>query len=208
MAVSDAVNGRALLDGTTLTYTHDGSETTSGSFAITVADGLSAFIVTLTVSVTPVNDPPIGVPDMLSVDEGGTLTLEASELLGNDSDAENHALTLTSVSEAGNGSVFLDGTTIIYEHDGSETTTDGFSYDVSDGTHTAKTTVTIDVNPVNDPSVGVPDALIVDEGATLSVESLELLDNDTDAENDTLRITSVRRWGQRNGLAGRDDDLL
>ena len=191
VAVSDAVNGRALLDGSTLTYTHDGSETTSGSFAITVADGIGAFTVTLTVAVLPVNDPPIGVPDTLSVDEGGAVATDVSVLLENDSDAENHALTLTSVSEAGNGSVFLDGTTIIYEHDGSETSTDRFSYDVSDGAVTVKATVVIAVNPVNDPPIGVPDALIVDEGGILTVEALGLLDNDSDAEDDELFITGI-----------------
>ena len=206
VAVSDVVNGRALLDGTTLTYTHDGSETTSGSLSITVTDGISAFIVTITVPVIPVNDPPIVVPDMLNVDEGGTLTLQASELLGNDLDAENHALTLTSVSEAGNGSVFLDGTAIIYEHDGSETTTDGFSYEVSDGTHAAKATVTIDVNPVNDPPVAVADVAEVNEGESLSVEAAALLSNDSDAESDELNLTSI--GDARNGSISLDGTTI
>ena len=191
VAVSDAVNGRALLYGTTLTYTHDGSETISGSFTITVADGVSAFTVTLTVPVTPVNDPPIGVPDTLSVDEGGAVTIDASTLLENDSDAENHALAITSVSDAGNGSVFLEETTIIYKHDGSETTSDSFSYDLSDGWITVETTVAVDVNPVNDPPVAVGETAAVDEGGTLTLEESALLDNDTDAENDPLGIAAV-----------------
>ena len=193
VAVSDAVNGRTLLDGSTLTYTHDGSETTSDSFAITVADGIDAFTVTLAVTVTPVNDPPIGVPDTLSVDEGGAVATDVSVLLENDSDAENHALVLTSVSDAGNGSVFLDGTTIVYEHDGSETTEGSFSYDVSDGAVTVKATVVINVNSVNDPPVAVADSVAVNEGESITMASATLLSNDSDAENDELFITGVSK---------------
>ena len=41
-----------------MTYTHDGSETTSGSFTYTVSDGTATGTGTVTVTVTPVNDPP------------------------------------------------------------------------------------------------------------------------------------------------------
>ena len=191
VAVGEAVNGMVSLDGTTITYTHDGSETTEDSFTYTAIDGIHAFTVTLTVTVTPVNDSPIGVADTVAVDEGGTLFIETPALLDNDIDAENDSLSIVAVSDAVNGAIFLDGTTITYEHDGSETTTDSFSYAVSDGTVTDTTMVTITVTPLNDLPVAVGDTATVAEGNMLSIEASVLLGNDTDEEDDPLTVVAV-----------------
>ena len=107
----------------------------------------------MTITVTPVNDLPVVVGETGSMDEGGTLSFEASALLANDSDVEKDSLMIVEVGEAVNGTVFLDGTTIIYEHDGSETTTGSFTYTVSDGAKTATAMVTVEVLPVDDPLV-------------------------------------------------------
>ena len=77
--------------------------------------------------------PPIpdqhGGPQCFA-DEGMTLAVDTSYLLRDDQ------LRVTSVGDASNGVVTLDGTTITYRHDGSETTTGGFTYTVTDGTQT------------------------------------------------------------------------
>ena len=191
VAVGDAANGRVFLDGTTVNYEHDGSETTTDSFSYVVSDGTNTATTTANITVTPVNDPPEAIGDKASVDEGDTLYIEAPALLYNDSDAENDTLSITAVGNALSGNVSLDGTTIIYKHDGSETTTDNFTYTVSDGTDDATAKVEITVIPVNDPPVAVGDTAAVDEGDTLSMEASALLANDTDAENDTLSISAV-----------------
>ena len=191
VAVGDAVSGKVMLDGATITYTHDGSESVTDSFTYTATDGIHSTIGTVTVTVTPVNDPPVAVDDTASVNEGDTLSVEVLRLLDNDTDAENHAISLLSVGEAVNGEVSLDGATIIYKHDGSETTSDSFAYTVSDGAGTDTAEVTISVTPVNDPPIAAGDSRMVEEGEALLIEASALLDNDTDAENDTLRITAV-----------------
>ena len=150
------------------------------------------------------NDPPA----VAAVDEGGTLSLGASALLDNDTDAEDDPLSIVAVGDAVNGTVSLDGTTIIYEHDGSETTTGSLSYSVSDGTDTVTAMVTITVDPVNDPPVAVGDTAAVDEGGTLSLEASALLDNDTDAEDDPLSIVAVGDAVNGTVLPGRDDHHL
>ena len=175
--VGDAVNGTVSLEVSTVVFLHDGSETTSGSFDYTASDGVHSSTVT--------------VGDTATVAEGDTLSIEASVLLDNDTDAENDTLGITSVGDGVNGTVLLDGMTITYEHDGSETTSGSFDYTASDGVHSSTATVTITVTPVNDPPVTVGDTATVAEGDTLSIEASVLLDNDTDAENDTLGITSV-----------------
>ena len=190
-AVGDAINGAVSLNGTSITYQHDGSETTAGSFTYTVSDGTDSATATVNVTVKPVNDPPVAVGDTATLDEGGTLSIDASTLLDNDVDAENDTLTISAVGDAVNGAAFLDGTTISYKHDGSETTAGSFTYIVSDGTDSATATVNVTVKPVNDPPVAVGDTATLDEGGTLSIDASTLLDNDTDAEDDTLTISAV-----------------
>ena len=190
-AVGNAVNGSVALDGTTIFYRHDGSETATASFTYTVSDGTDAATATVTITVTPVNDPPVVIGDTATLEEGGTRLFEASALLANDSDAENDTLAVSAVGGAVNGTASLDGTTIFYKHDGSETATGGFTYTVTDGTDTATATVAITVTPVNDPPVAAGDSATVEEGATLSLTASALLANDTDAENDTLTVSGV-----------------
>ena len=201
-AVEDAVNGTVFMDGTAIAYEHDGSETTAGSFTYTVTDGTDTDTATVEIRVAPVNDPPVATEDTGTVDEGRVLSIEAATLLYNDSDEEGDTLSIVGVGDAANGTVSLDGTTITYEHDGTEATADSFSYTVTDGADTATTTVEITVAPVNDPPVATEDKGTVDEGRVLSIEAPTLLDNDSDAESDRLSIVAV--GDARNGTVSLD----
>ena len=205
-AVGDVTNGLVTLDGTTIVYRHDGSETTTGSFTYTVTDGTDSTTALVTISVRPVNDPPIGVDDALAVQEGDTVSIASQQLLANDTDPERDKLTITAVGDATNGLVALDGDTITYRHDGSETKTGSFTYTVTDGAESATASVAISITPVNDRPSGVDDALAVEEGGTVSVQAIELLDNDSDAEGDTLSITAV--GGANNGLVTLDGSTV
>ena len=189
--VGDALNGKVRLEGSTVTFEHDGSETTRGSFTYTLTDGTASNEAQVVVAVTAVNDPPVAAADTLTVVEGGTVTLDVSELLRNDADSDNSAIVLTAVGDARNGIVQLDGMTISFEHDGSETTQASFMYTVSDGMDTDTTSVVLAVTQVNDSPTAVADTATVAEGDTLSMETSTLLDNDTDAENDMLSIVAV-----------------
>ncbi|MBK0065284.1 cadherin-like domain-containing protein, partial [Acinetobacter sp. S55] len=110
----------------------------------------------------PVNDAPVAVADTINVNEGGTASIlvgGASSVLSNDSDAENDLLSAVLVSGPAHGSLTLnsDGT-FSYVHDGSESTSDSFSYKANDGTADGNTvTVQINVTPVNDAPVAVAD---------------------------------------------------
>ncbi|MBL4829760.1 MAG: DUF4347 domain-containing protein, partial [Aliivibrio sp.] len=79
------------------------------------------------------NDAPVAVADSYNVNEGALLS--GATVLSNDTDAESDNLTAIKVSEPTNGSLTLnsDGT-FSYTHDGSETTTDSFTYKANDGT--------------------------------------------------------------------------
>ena len=208
IAVGGAVNGSVSLssDKATVTYVHDGSETTTGSFTYTVSDGSATATGTVTITVSPVNDAPVAGDDTATVAEGGTLEIATSTLLANDSDPENASLSVTAVGGAVNGTVSLseDQTTATYVHDGSETTTGSFTYTVSDGAATDTGTVAITVSPVNEAPVADDDTAQVNEGGTLEIATSTLLANDSDPENASLSVTAV--GGAVNGAVSLSSD--
>ncbi|WOE42759.1 Ig-like domain-containing protein [Acinetobacter chinensis] len=200
--VTGPAHGRLTLnaDGT-FSYVHNGSETTSDSFTYKVNDGtVDGNTVTVQISVTPVNDAPVAVADSIQVAEGGTATVLAGgavSVLVNDNDADGNPLTAILVTGPAHGTLTLntDGT-FSYVHDGSETTTDSFTYKVNDGTVDGNTvTVQISVTPVNDAPVAVADSFTVVEGGTISSGSV--LTNDSDADGDTL--TAILVTGPAHG---------
>src|SRR5204863_3812875 len=117
-------------------YVHDGSETTSDTFTYKANDGsLDSNVATVTITVNPVNDAPTAVNDAYNVDEGGTLNVAAPGVLGNDTDPDSPTLTAVLVSGPAHATLFTlnsDGS-FTYVHDGSETTSDSFTYKASDG---------------------------------------------------------------------------
>ena len=201
IAVSSPTYGILTLNTNgTFSYLHDGSETTSDTFSYKINDGLlDGNTVTVTINITPINDPPITVSDTLDVDESGTVTLTttgSSSLLDNDSDSEGNSLNSINVSSPTYGTLTLNSNgTFSYLHDGSETTSDTFTYKANDGSDDGNTvTITINISPINDPPITVSDTLEVDESGTVTLTatgSLSLLDNDSDAEGNSLTAIAV-----------------
>ncbi|MBT8135674.1 MAG: tandem-95 repeat protein, partial [Gammaproteobacteria bacterium] len=181
----------------TFEYNHDGGETTADSFTYVANDGFSdSDPATVTITINPVNDPPVANPDAITVDEGQTGNLllgGATSVLANDVDPDSQ-LTATLESPPVNGQLTFnaDGT-FEYSHDGSETTSDSFDYSASDGIAAPSlTTVTINILPVNDPPFAEDDSIVVDEGATatlLDTGDASLLDNDFDPDGDPLTVS-------------------
>ena len=185
----------SLADNGTFSYSHDGSETTSDSFTYRANDGeLDSNTVTISISIEPINDPPIAVSDAIEVDEGGiatSLTSGALSVLDADSDPEGDPLTAVLFAYPTHGNLSLSNNgTFSYSHDGSETTSDSFTYRANDGDLDSDTvTISISIEPVNDPPLAVGDAIEVDEGGTatsLTNGVRSVLDGDSDPEGDPL----------------------
>ena len=100
------------------------------------------------VTVTPVNDAPVGVDDGgFRTAAGAPIRIDAASLLANDRDVDGDALSLTGVSGAVNGAVARDGGDVIFTPTAGASGAASFVYTLSDGkggVATAKVNLTID----------------------------------------------------------------
>ena len=164
------------------TYTHDGSESTSDSFEYIANDGTAdSQPVTVSITLNPINDAPVVSAGTLSLNEGSNATLTLSA-----SDAEGDAMTFAIATAPSNGTATVDENGVVtYTHDGSETTSDSFTFTSSDGTLTSSAgTVTVTVAAVNDAPVISADTFTVDQFDELTFDIPA-----TDAEGNSLTFT-------------------
>jgi VCBS repeat-containing protein len=157
------------------------------SFTYTVSDGHGGTATaTVSITVTPVDDPPVANADTATVIEDGTVDIA---VLANDTDVENDSLSLVSVTQGAHGTVAknADGT-VTYTPAPDYSGSDSFTYTVSDGqgkTSTGKVTVT--VTPVNDPPVANPDSTTTFEESPAT--RIPIMANDRDPDGDTLDLS-------------------
>ncbi|MCB6179849.1 Ig-like domain-containing protein, partial [Rhodobacter sp. Har01] len=102
-------------------------------------------------TITPVNLPPVAGDDALTTAEDSPLTFAAATLLGNDSDPNGTALSITAITQPANGTLTnLGNGSYTYTPTAGFSGSDSFTYTVSDGTLTDTATVTVLVgNPIN-----------------------------------------------------------
>ena len=156
------------------------------------------------------NAAPVAVADSLTVAEGGTATTlvgGATSVLANDTDGEASTLVSVLVTGPAHGSLTLNANgTFSYVHNGSDTTTDSFSYKPNDGTADGNTvSVAITVTPVNDaPTItGLPgSAQAVTAGAAAALADFAVADADGAAASLTVTLTATN--GTINGLTDAD----
>jgi hypothetical protein len=177
-----------------LTYTPDPDFAGLDRFTYRASDGAAeSEPAAVGVSVRPVNDPPVAGDDAFATDEDVTLVVDASGVLGNDSDIDGNALTVVDASQPANGTLAVNG-------DGSFTYTpapdfhgeDGFAYTVADADGlTATADVVVTVISVNDAPVASDDTAATDEDNAVTLAADLLLGNDGDVDGDDLAIAAV-----------------
>jgi len=157
-------------------------------FAVNDAD-LGTVFVQMSINITSVNDAPTVTADGFTVDEGSTTTLD---LAFNDNDIDD-GLDLTSiniVSGPANGSIIdnNDGT-VDYIHDGTETISDSFTYNIKDFSGVVSNTVVVNltVNLINDSPVATNDP------------------GDFNSIMTSLNPESYWRFGETSGTTAADD---
>ena len=141
------------IDFNRVVYVHDDSNTTSDSFNFDVDDGQGNSVTgqSFALTITAVDDdPPVVVNNAGStIAEGGIDTLISGELLFTDTEQPATSVTYTVTTSPVNGQLELttapgvgitsftqddiDFNRVVYVHDGSNTTSDSFNFDVDDG---------------------------------------------------------------------------
>jgi hypothetical protein len=113
---------------------------------------------------TPTNQPPVANPDSATTAQNTAVTLEASTLLANDTDANGDTLSLTGVSDAVNGSVTFSNGNVIFTPSTNFTGNASFDYSISDGKGgTSTANVSVAVGTVQNGGNG-PDTLTGNDG--------------------------------------------
>ncbi|WNM57808.1 DUF2341 domain-containing protein [Candidatus Nitrospira allomarina] len=210
-------------------YTPVANFTGVDTFTYKVNDGtVDGNTVVVTINVTPVNDAPLVATNtgttVSEASSGNTIT--TAMLNEGDPDDAGTGLTYTVTAVTTNGTLRLSGTAlglndtftqddidtnrVTYDHNGSETTTDSFSFSLADGGEDGATPATgvfsITITPANDQPVfnGLDNtptfteggaAVVLDGNATIADTELDAFNNYNGA---TLTLV-------RNGGANADD---
>lgn len=166
-------------------YTPAANFTGNDSFVYSICDGANQCSTgTVQVTVNPVNDPPTALADQYTTPEDTPLTVAAPGILQNDTDLENDPLSAVLVTSiaAGTGTLTLNANgSFSYNPAPDFNGSVSFTYRASDGSlQSPQVTVTIDVTPVNDAPVAVPNNAQVNEDASVVIQ---ILGNDTDIDN-------------------------
>jgi hypothetical protein len=186
IAVSDPSSGAATInpDGT-ITYTPDGDFYGGDSFSYTISDGNGGTATAnVAVTVNPVDDPPTANDD--SADTLPNVAVSIA-VLANDTHADGDSLDVATVSDPAGGAaaIELDGT-ITYTPDPGFHGADSFTYEAGDSDgDTDSATATVVVNTA--PSAAGDSATVNEDTQVI----IAVLSNDTDADMDTLSVSSV-----------------
>ncbi|WP_445168019.1 Ig-like domain-containing protein [Mycolicibacterium sp. Dal123E01] len=185
--ISQPAHGSAVLNGAGVTYTPAADFNGVDSLTYTVSDGHGGTATgTVSVTVTPVNDAPVAGSNSVTTTEDTAVSVSAGTLLGNDSDPDGDALTVTGISQPLHGSAVLDGSGVVYTPDADFNGVDSLTYTISDGHGgTATGTVSVTVTPVNDAPTAVNDTVSTAPNTPVTIN---VLGNDIDVDGDPLNV--------------------
>ncbi len=193
--------GEFTIDATTgevtTTAPLDFEVTSSYTLTVAVSDGVDTVSQTVSISVLDANEAPAPATSSLAVAEGGSIT--SADLTVLHTDPEGDALTVTSITSAGanSTSATTDGTTVTYTHDGSETSTDTVTYEISDiAGNIAVGTINVTVTPVNDPPITSPSTGAVDEGLVAGQSVVFVTASDPEGQPLSYTVTAGDPLGE------------
>lgn len=202
---------------------HKGAEPVEDRFTFRCSDGINlSENYFFPIVIIPANDekPEIYLREIV-VMEGMNIVIDTPILNGADADippdellfiiskSPKHGAILNQLST---GSVLVtnftleqirEASSIIYEHDDSETTEDSFDVILTDGKYTVQKTAMVMIIPVDDetPRMLINDGLEVEIGETKAISNKVLKATDLDSDDSTLAY--IIRFGPGQGLLQR-----
>lgn len=204
------------IDNNRVVFVHDGSETFSAGFDISLADGgedsVSPDTGSFTLTVTPTDDAPDAATNNgMTVLEGATTAITTAMLDTEDVDTANSDVTFNVTATPGNGHLALSSNTgaaitsfslldlkagnVVYVHNGGETTTDAFTFTIDDGNTTiAADTFNITITPQNDGTqITTNNGATVAEGNNVTITNamLDMTDPDDTAAGVTYTASNI-----------------
>ena len=187
-ALTQPANGSAAIVGQLVEFTPelDFNGLVTLTYAISDTGGL-VDVGLVTINVTPVNDAPDAVNDVVWTNED---TPVVAAVLENDSDPDGDTLQVTQPVSATSGSAVVNvDSTITYTPAQDATQPVNITYTVADGNGDIDSAVvTVYITAVNDMPLAVNDSGTVDEDASVQ---LDVLANDSDVDGDTLTVANV-----------------
>ncbi|MGZ8833248.1 MAG: Ig-like domain-containing protein, partial [Thermoanaerobaculia bacterium] len=152
------------------TYTPNANYNGTDTFTYRANDGtVDSNIATVTITITPVNDPPIAIDDSYTTAQDTTLVIAAPGVATNDSDPDGDSLTVTPATTPAHGSVAVnpDGS-FTYTPTAGYSGTDSFTYSITDGQGGLATAI---VQLTITPAGSVQPVLVATKTAALAVDA-------------------------------------
>jgi subtilisin-like proprotein convertase family protein len=191
--LSQPASGSLTGSAPNLTYTPDIDFFGSDSFTFRTNDGsLNSAPATVTIDVSNVNDPPVANSQSISTNEDVTKFIALTA-----SDVDGDTLTYHLTSQPSHGILTGGFASWNYIPSQNYSGSDSFTFEVDDGAQTSnEATISITVNPVEDPPTAIPDALTLNEDSPAQVSMFAL---DPEGQPLTYSIVSPPSHGSLSG---------
>jgi len=162
---------------------------------------------TVTLTVNPVNDAPITLDDSYTTSEDSVLVIATPGVLDNDSDVDDDSISSIIDTSTNDGILLLnsDGS-FTYTPNPNFVGSDSFTYYTNDGLLDGNiATVAITISSENDAPVTQDDQAETQQNVPIRIDVLE---NDSDAEDDSLNILLTIDPSQTKGTVELEDSKV
>ncbi|MBD1863356.1 MULTISPECIES: tandem-95 repeat protein [Trichocoleus] len=192
ISFTETTKGALTFNNGAFSYQPSPNANGSDSFTYVVDDGNGGSAsATVTINIASVNDLPVAVNDVLTVNEDASGTIN---VITNDTDADGDPITLFNFGPASRGVVRNNNGTITYTPNPNANGTDSFTYSITDGRGGTSTgTVNVTINPVNDAPLAGNDSVTTNEDTPAT---FNVFTNDTDADGDSLIVINFTDPGK------------